>query len=294
MSIILVTGASGHIGKKVIVSLKEKHDVIAMSRKDPEIHGVEFVKGNFACEEDLKKLDDFNIEIVIHLAAVTGGASEKECILVNVEGTRCLMRYLIDKGCQKFIMASSIAAVGFQNEKFRPLELPIPDEHPCLDRDGYGLSKYLMEEITKYYQRRNEDIDVINLRLAVVPENLNNLAAFAPSGEWALGSITIMLLEDAVELFSMAVESERKSGVRILNAVAPKAWVSIPTAEILNGMYGDAYDYSFFKRPENKYASIFDAARINEELGFVAEKTLKYIGDQEIGNMGVTPTLLTF
>jgi nucleoside-diphosphate-sugar epimerase len=275
MSTILVTGASGYIGKALVASLKDKHDVIAMSRKDPEVCGVKFIKGDFACDEDLKKLDDFNVDTLIHLAAVTGGCSEKEGILVNVEGTRCLMRYLIDKKCKKFIMTSSIAAVGFQNEKFRPLTLPIPDEHPCLDRDGYGLSKYLMEEITKYYQRQNEDIDVINLRLAVVPANPNDLADSAPSGEWALGSITIMLLEDAVKLFSIAAESDYKPGVRILNAGARRAWVTVPMAEILKTMYGDDFDVSFFERPENKYASVFDVSRIEKELGFVAEKTLK-------------------
>ena len=85
----------------------------------------------------------------LSLAAVTGGCLERDGILVNVEGTRCLMRYGMDRGVHKYALASSIAAVGFQRVQFRPLQLPIPDEHPCLDRDGYGVSKYLMEEVKK-------------------------------------------------------------------------------------------------------------------------------------------------
>ena len=98
-------------------------------------------------------LDGLKIDVVVHLAAVTGGCREEDGLLVNVEGTRKLLRYFSDRGCTRFVNASSIAAVGFQSPKFRPLELPIPDEHPCLDRNGYGLSKYLMEEVTKYMWR---------------------------------------------------------------------------------------------------------------------------------------------
>ena len=87
---------------------------------------------------------------------------------MNVEGTRCLMRYAIDRGCRKFVMASSIAVVGMQNVNFRPLQVPIHDEHPCLDRDGYGWSKFMMEEVTKYYSRQNQGIDVTCLRLSSV------------------------------------------------------------------------------------------------------------------------------
>lgn len=272
MSTILVTGASGFIGKALAASLAAKHDVVCMSRSNPGLD-LPTVRGNFDAFEDLRQLDAYQFDAVVHLAAVTGGCLERDGILVNVEGTRCLMRYLMDRGCRKFVMASSIAAVGFQSVKFRPLCVPIPDEHPCLDRDGYGLSKFLMEEITKYYQRQNDALDVINLRLSsVAPDDrMPPPRKAGPLGPWALGSITVMALSDAVRAFSLAAEAPCKPGVRIMNAAGPKAWVADPVADVLRAWWGDDVDVSHFEQPGHQYDSVFDVRQIEEALGFVAE-----------------------
>ena len=272
MSTILVTGASGFIGKALAASLAAKHDVVCMSRSNPGLD-LPTIRGNFDAFEDLRQLDGYQFDAVVHLAAVTGGCLERDGILVNVEGTRCLMRYLMDRGCRKFVMASSIAAVGFQNVKFRPLCVPIPDEHPCLDRDGYGLSKFLMEEITKYYQRQNDALDVINLRLSsVAPDDrMPPPRKAGPLGPWALGSITVMALSDAVRAFSLAAEAPYQPGVRIMNATGPKAWVADPVADVLRAWWRDDVDVSHFEQPGHAYDSVFDVRQIEETLGFVAE-----------------------
>ncbi len=272
MSTILVTGASGFIGKALAFHLAQQHEVVCMSRSDPGLD-LPFIRGNFGEFEDLKQLDGYSIDVVVHLAAVTGGCLERDGILVNVEGTRCLMRYLMDKGCAKYVMASSIAAVGFQNVKFRPLQVPISDEHPCFDRDGYGLSKFLMEEITKYYQRQNPDIDVINLRLSsVAPDDrLPEPRKVGPLGQWALGGITVMALRDAVRAFALAAEASYKPGVRIMNATGPIAWVADPVADILRNWWGNDVDLAYFEQPGHAYDAVYDVHRIKEELGFVAK-----------------------
>lgn len=273
MSTILVTGASGFIGKALAASLAAKHTIVCMSRSNPGLD-LPTIRGNFDAFEDLRQLDGYQFDAVVHLAAVTGGCLERDGILVNVEGTRCLMRYLMDRGCRKFVMASSIAAVGFQNVKFRPLCVPIPDEHPCLDRDGYGLSKFLMEEITKYYQRQNDALDVINLRLSSVSpdDRMPPPRKVGPLGPWALGSITLMALSDAVRAFSLAAEAPYQPGVRIMNATGPKAWVADPVADVLRAWWGDDVDVSHFEQPGHDYDSVFDVRRIEETLGFVAER----------------------
>ncbi len=271
MSTILVTGASGFIGKALCAAMTEKHHVVALSRKDPRI-GVPFVRGDFAQFEDLRKLDAYRFDAVVHLGAVTGGCSEREGILVNVEGTRALMRYLIDHGCAKFVMASSIAAVGLQNVRFRPLRVPIPDEHPCLDRDGYGLSKYLMEEVTRYVQRQHPEIDVINLRLSSVTAD-DRLppphAAFALH-DWVPAAITLMALSDAVRAFVLTVEAPHRAGVRTMNATGPRAWVAEPMPQILRTWWGDDVDLSYYDDPAHAFDSLYDVRRIREELGFAA------------------------
>ena len=271
MSTILVTGASGFIGKSLNRKLAENHQVICLSRKDPGLE-LPWVKGAFASFEDLTQIDSYQIDILVHLGAVTGGMTERDCILVNVEGTRCLMRYLINRGCKKYVLASSIAAVGFQDREFRPLQLPVPDEHPCLDRSGYGLSKYLMEEISKYCHRQNEEIDVINLRLSSVcaDDRMPPLKEVGSLPEWSLGGITIMNLTDAVRAFVMSAEASYHPGVRIMNAAGPKAWTSVPVVEILRNWWGDDVDLSHFEQPGHEYNSVYEVSRIKREIGFIA------------------------
>jgi nucleoside-diphosphate-sugar epimerase len=273
MSTILVTGASGFVGQALAPSLAERHDVICMSRSNPRL-GLPWVRAYFGAFEDLRALDAREIDAVVHLAAVTGGCFERDGILVNVEGTRCLMRYLIDHGCKKLVFASSIAAVGFQNVRFRPLELPIPDEHPCLDRDGYGFSKYMMEQVIQYYWRQNEQIDAIALRLSTVrpDEAMSAPVRVGPLRQWALGSITQMARSDAVRALTLAVESPYAPGVRIMNAAPPVAWVADPVADILANWWGDDVDLSYFRQEGHEYDAVYDVSRIERELGFVAER----------------------
>ena len=271
MARILLTGATGLIGRALAEALAEDHELVCICRRrrNPGVPGT-YIRGQFNQFEDLRRLDAHEFDAVVHLAAVTGGCIERDGILVNVEGTRSLMRYLIDRGCRKYVLASSIAAVGFQNVQFRPLQVPIPDEHPCLDRDGYGFSKYLMEEVSRYYQRQNPQIDVLNIRLSSVNDDSNapTPATAGPLGEWSLGRLTFLALSDAVRLFRLAVEAEYRPGLRIINGVGPKAWAADNVADILRGWYGDDVDLSHYLQPGCEKDSVFDSTRIRQELGF--------------------------
>ncbi|MBT3344937.1 MAG: NAD(P)-dependent oxidoreductase [Gemmatimonadetes bacterium] len=272
MSSVLITGASGFIGQALAASMAQAHDVLCMSRKDPGLD-LEWIGGDFGSFEDLRQLDDRDVNAVIHLGAVTGGCTEHDGIMVNVEGSRCLMRYLIDRGCQKFVMASSIAVVGMQSMQFRPLQVPVPDEHPCLDRDGYGLSKALMEEITRYHQRQNPQIDVCNLRLAaIVPdENPPPKQTVGPPRPWGLGGLAMMTRSNAVRAFTLAAEAPLKPGVRVMNATSPRAWAEDPVADILRNWWGDDVDLSHFSQAGHEYDAVYEVSRIRTELGFVAD-----------------------
>lgn len=271
MSTILITGASGFLGSAALAELSGRHQVVTFGRKHlTDAPNQTHYQGNFTVFEDLQQLDEHKIDAVIHFAAVTGGCLEREGIMVNAEGTRCLMRYLIGRGCCKFVNASSIAVVGMQNTLFRPLALPMDDEHPCVDRDGYGISKYMMEEITRYLHRQSPQIDVINLRLSAVYPDDKPPAKVEPCEiyQWAAGSVTLLSRREAVLAFILAVESEMKPGVRILNAVSKKAWVKETTLEVLRRWWGDEMDLTYYAAPENAQASLYCSDAIERELGF--------------------------
>ena len=278
MSTILVTGASGFVGAALTRALAGGgHSVVALSRGETAPHaGVTGVRGDFQDPDDLRRLDALDIDAVVHLAAVTGGCSERDGMRVNVEGTRTLMRHLLDRGCRKFVMASSIAVVGMQDPNFRPVELPMPDEHPCLDRHGYGFSKFMMEQVTKYHARQDPDVDVINIRLAAIfPEDSDHwVAEVGEPYEWAMGSLSIMYLSDAVRVLTLAVEADRKPGVRIMNAVSPQIASQLTVPEIIRAWLPEAeLDLSHYERPGHERDALYRIDRVREELGFTPART---------------------
>ncbi len=278
MKTILITGVSGFIGRALAQALASTHQVIGLSRKAVAIPGVTTLTGDFAEPHDLTKLNDYTIEVLIHLGAVTGGCNEEDGLRVNVAGTHHLLRYLIGRGCRKFVLASSIAVVGLQSIHFRPLQLPMPDEHPCLDRDGYGFSKYMMEEMTRYLARQNDALDLINLRLAsIVPDDQPaNLRSAGPLGPWAIASITKMYLSDTVRCLTLAAQAPHKAGVRIMNAVGTQAAVADPVPIILRSWYGaevEQWDLSHYEQSGHERDALYDTRRIAGELGFVPERS---------------------
>ncbi len=279
MSGILITGTSGFIGQALAESTAKDHEVFCISRQKTEVAGVTAIQGDFTSPDDLRRIDPHAVDVVVHLAAVTGGGTEEELLRVNVMGTYQLVRHFIDGGCKKFVLASSIAAVGMQSPLFRPLQLPMPDEHPCLDRVGYGFSKYMMEETSRYLARQNEDLDFINIRLASIAPDDRELTPrkAGPVGQWSMGTISYMYLSDTVRCLTLAAEASHKPGVRILNAVGTQACVEDTVPEIIRGWYGadaDRIDLSHYTRPGHERDPVYEISRIEEELGFVPERSI--------------------
>ena len=144
---------------------------------------------------------------------------------------------------------------------------------------GYGFSKYLMEEVSRYLARQNEDLDFINIRLASIAPDDRELTPrkAGPVGQWSMGSISYMYLSDTVRCLTLAAEAPHKPGVRILNAVGTQACAEDTVPEIIRGWYGtdaDQIDLSHYTRPGHERDPVYEIHRIEEELGFVPERSV--------------------
>jgi nucleoside-diphosphate-sugar epimerase len=282
--VILITGASGFVGRQLAERLLESgtKDVIMFSRKHPELDAP-YVQGEFYAEADLQKLDSLSIDTVVHLAAVTGGCSEEDGLAVNVQGTRRLFRYLTDHGCKKFISASSIAAVGCLDPKFVPLQLPIPDEHPCLATDAYGLSKAMMENVTQYLARKHQDLDFINLRLgSVVQDDTWQPTQIRVGTQMKVpfANLARVYVSDVLHALTTAIDVAYKPGVRTFNVVGPDATCLDPLLDILASVphLQDALEHtdtSAYVQLGNQCGPVYDMRSIQAQLGFTPMRSTR-------------------
>jgi nucleoside-diphosphate-sugar epimerase len=273
VSSVLLTGASGFIGERLAQQLLvDGHSVVSLSRS-PLQNGTTVIEGDFAALDSLALLDAHPIDVVVHLAGVTGSASEEDAMTVNVAGTRRFFRYLIDRGVKRFVTASSIAATGCLDPDFLPRSIPMPDDHPCDSTNVYGVSKRMIEELCEYFQRVDPTLEFTLFRIGgVLPEDasLPDLAALdrvsLPFTEF--GTVAV---QDVVAAFAVATGRALGPGVRQLNLVSPFARSALPTVEALRQLLGervDGIDLSFYARPGNEFASVFAIDRLADVYGF--------------------------
>jgi len=143
---ILVTGARGFIGSKLVNKLKNAG------------HNVAEFNGNITNVENVKE-EVKNADVVYHLAAELDEAvGEKKMFNVNVKGTENLLEAAAKARVKKFIHMSSVGVMGNVNST--------ADENtPCNPQTLYEKSKYEAEKLVMSYQ---ELLPVTAVRGAIV------------------------------------------------------------------------------------------------------------------------------
>ena len=131
---ILVSGATGHLGNVLVRKLVSKgENVRALILPGETTHhlpetGVEIVEGDVLNQDSLKKAMN-DVKTVYHLAGVISTVSGNEAIMerVNVEGTRNVVASALESGVERLIHTSSVHALK------RAPEGEIMDENTPLD-----------------------------------------------------------------------------------------------------------------------------------------------------------------
>jgi nucleoside-diphosphate-sugar epimerase len=155
---ILLTGASGHIGRALLEKLLEKNEkVIALTRRSLEYAGenVEKISGDISnpdfCFEVTK-----NVDVVIHLAALVGNSySASELMKVNALGTKYLLEGSLKNGVEHFLFCSTIAVYA---KKVKGI---IDESTLTLAKDNYGRSKVIAEYFVRNAQKEGLNTTII-------------------------------------------------------------------------------------------------------------------------------------
>ncbi len=158
---VLVTGAAGFLGSRVIKALLSPAggapevsrivaaDIVACPIADAR---VDSRIGTIVQPEFIRSIVEPDIDVVIHLAAVLSGQSEAELdvgMQVNVDATRNLLdacRGL--RRAPRFVFASTVA--GFGEE----LPDPVPEGSVLQPQSSYGTAKAISELLVREYTRR--------------------------------------------------------------------------------------------------------------------------------------------
>lgn len=160
---VLVTGAAGTIGRRLLPELSPHFEVVAA-----DLHPEPGMR-----ELDVTRLESVmelcrGVDAIVHLAIASGhaGPSEDEefnrlRFEVNVWGTRNIFEAAVRSGVRRVLYTSSIMVVwGY------PPGEDVPAGAPARPLGTYAISKYLGEVMGRTYHEQH-GLDVLALRIAM-------------------------------------------------------------------------------------------------------------------------------
>lgn len=287
MATVLITGITGTVGPVIAKKLIQAgHAVTGFSRRKPlpekAVPGVNYVQGNFANPEDLKKLNGTKFDCLIHLVSLPIPQEQDAAVTFlsdNVAGHCHLFNYLFNNGCTKIVAASSIGASGCLDPDFIPDSIPIPPDHSTKACSHYSFSKAMLEEICRYYSRKKPDADIIVLRYGGIYDR----KTITPSGNIDMQrifcSFGIVDLDDVVNATIAAMNAKLTPGYHQYNVVGPDAPCKLPVAELLKTLFPEEiyqkWDLSRYQTPDGGFLPVFDMEPIRRDLGFVPQVKAK-------------------
>ncbi len=161
---IFITGASGFIGRAVVGRLKDNYQLTLLlpeGEPDAGLRDQKIVRGDVTRSRSLAGLIDGH-DTVIHMAGAVGYQSWRECLSVNVDGTRNVIRRAAEAGVIRFIHMSSVAVYG------RVPDIRISENQPFKKiGDPYGDTKIEAEKLVRHHADKNR-IDLTVLRPTAV------------------------------------------------------------------------------------------------------------------------------
>lgn len=166
---VLVTGAGGFVGSKVVETLLqygftnirclirsgrnlEKLQALAGTSKAQ----LEIVQGNLLSLEDCEKAVE-GVSVIYHLAVGAGGKSFPGSFMSTVIPTRNLLDACIkNKSLKRFVNVSSFAVYANRHTpRWRLLDESCPvDQHPERRGDAYAFAKLKQDEIVLEYSQK--------------------------------------------------------------------------------------------------------------------------------------------
>jgi UDP-glucose 4-epimerase len=168
---VLVTGASGFLGRHVVAALRAaRHGVRALSRSaSPEFpEDVEVFRADLCESNDLERAFD-GIDVLVHLAALVhgGGGSLEEHLRVTVGGTRRLLDAMAKSPCRRIVLASSFSVYDVREANGTLDERTPTEDLDAGQLDAYAQAKVRQEQLVRCCAREH-NWDLVVLRPGLI------------------------------------------------------------------------------------------------------------------------------
>lgn len=165
MSAVLVTGASGYVGQKLVAALAQDRrgltSIVATDVRPPreKLPGVTYLDLDVRASRLADALATHEIDTVVHLATiVTPGRGMSRDLLyeVDVLGTENVLRACLAERVKKVIVTSSGAAYGYHPENAASLD----ESAPLRGNSDFAYShhKRLVEEMLQEHRERHPEL----------------------------------------------------------------------------------------------------------------------------------------
>ncbi|UOO95871.1 NAD(P)-dependent oxidoreductase [Halococcus dombrowskii] len=205
---VLLTGASGRVGRAILGRLGDTYDWRLVDREPPtgETEHIYLVADVTDSEAMIEAMAD--VDVVVHLAGDPRPEAPWDSVLANnIDGTQTVLDAAATAGVEKFVFASSNHAVGGYETDARTPGMYRSDDD--FDLDGtelprpsnfYGVSKATGETLSRYYHDEH-DMSVICLRIGNLTEN-------HPPEDYERGQAMWLSHRDCAQLFERAIEAD--------------------------------------------------------------------------------------
>ena len=180
---ILVTGASGFVGRYLVNDLSKTDEVIACVREKSNLlpSSVQQIVSNSFFDIAIPK----DTDVIVHLAGIAHNKNNSvdEFKKINVDGTLELARKALEANIKRFIFMSSVGVNGnsTHGKAFTEQDIPNPT-------NDYTKSKYEAEKaLAKLFENTNIDLVIIRPPLIYAhdaPGNFSKLLMLIKLGQF--------------------------------------------------------------------------------------------------------------
>jgi UDP-glucose 4-epimerase len=303
MSSVLITGASGYLGRLVVTALAngegEQRRVVATDVTLPppgkRLPGVIYETLDVRAPGAGALMARHRVEAVVHLAAIVtpGKGADRDLLYdVDVRGTENVIEGCLQAGARQLIVTSSGAAYGYHRDNPVPL-----DEHDPLrgnESFAYSHHKRLVEQLLARHRDEHPELAQLVLRVGtILGRTTRNQISALFERPFVLGlsgsesPFVVIWDEDVVAvilgglrhgwrgIYNLA--GDGSLSLREMAAMMGKPYVVVPSRLVeralavlhalgLSGIGPEQVDFL-------RYRPVLSNRRLKQELGFIPRKT---------------------